>query len=111
VNSGFDKNKTELGVLVLSVSLEMLSYSDTLLDEHVQVFWNFWGKTGRFEDSKNLVSSNDLYLSDTVSISQLDTYLGWRISLLCQSADVFNNLVRSGFQPGGWVSAIWDSGG
>ena len=30
MNSGLDKNKTELGVLVLSVALEMLAYSNGL---------------------------------------------------------------------------------
>merc|ERR1712169_139077 len=35
----------ESGVLVLSVALEVLADSDGLLDQHVEVFWNFWGET------------------------------------------------------------------
>jgi len=45
VDSGLDENKAEFGVLVLSVALEVLADSDGLLDQHVEVFWNFWGET------------------------------------------------------------------
>lgn len=62
VDSGLDQNKSELGVLVLSVALKVLADSDSLtslsatyifarimhvylLDQHVEVFWNFWGET------------------------------------------------------------------
>jgi len=45
VDSGFDKNEAEFGVLVLSVALEVLADGDGLLDQHVEVFWNFGGKT------------------------------------------------------------------
>jgi hypothetical protein len=37
VNTGFDKNETELGVFVLAVALEMLADGDGLLDEHVKI--------------------------------------------------------------------------
>jgi hypothetical protein len=62
VNTGFDENETEFSVFVLAVALEMLADGDSLfissardstktgretnlLDEHVQVFWDFWSKT------------------------------------------------------------------
>jgi len=44
VDTGLDENETELGVLVLSVALEMLSHGDGLLDQHVKVLWDFWGE-------------------------------------------------------------------
>lgn len=64
VDSGFDENEAELGVLVLSIALEMLADSDSLrdgsavkkmeiwngdmtylLDQHVEIFWDFGCKT------------------------------------------------------------------
>jgi len=44
VNTGLDENKTELGVLVLAVALEVLADSDSFLDQHVEILWNFWGE-------------------------------------------------------------------
>lgn len=63
MDTGLDENETELGVLVLSVSLEVLAdgnglgtmiskqitgdvaeSSTNLLDQHVQVLWNLWGE-------------------------------------------------------------------
>ena len=37
VNTALDQNQTELGVTVLSVALEVLSHSDSLLDQEVHV--------------------------------------------------------------------------
>jgi len=44
VDTGLDENKTEFGVLVLSVALKMLANRDSLLDQHVQVLWDLWGE-------------------------------------------------------------------
>ena len=38
VDSGFSLNKTEFGVLILSELLEMLSNSNSLLDQMVEIF-------------------------------------------------------------------------
>lgn len=45
VDSRFDQNQSELRVLVLSVSFQVLSDRDSLLDQVVQVFWDFWSQT------------------------------------------------------------------
>ena len=42
MDSGLDKNQTELGVLVLAVSLQMLSDSDSLFNKMIKVFRDFW---------------------------------------------------------------------
>ena len=75
VDSGFDQDESELGVLVLAVALEVLAdgdglfrycqscsepwwtharfepsevvYNAHLLNQHVEVFWDFWCKTCR----------------------------------------------------------------
>ena len=61
MDTGLDENKTELGVLILAVTLKVLADSDSLrimlvlkythrskttylLDQHVQVLWDFWGE-------------------------------------------------------------------
>jgi len=75
VNTRFDENKTELRVLVLAVALKMLPDGDGLLDEHVQVFRNFRCKTGTLEDSKNLVTSDNANLSNSVRVTENNTNL------------------------------------
>lgn len=44
MNTGLDENETELGVLILAVALQVLSYSNGLFDELVEIFWDFWCK-------------------------------------------------------------------
>jgi len=44
VDPGLDENETELGVLVLAVALKVLSDRDRLLDQHVEILWDFRSK-------------------------------------------------------------------
>ena len=44
VDTRLDQDKTELGVLVLAVSLEVLAHANSLLDQAVQIFWDGRGK-------------------------------------------------------------------
>ena len=45
VDTGFDENKTELGILVLSVRLEVLADGDGLLDEVPEILRDGGSKT------------------------------------------------------------------
>ena len=45
VDSRFDQNETEFGVLILSVTFQMLSDGHGLLDQVVEIFGNFWRET------------------------------------------------------------------
>ena len=45
VNSGFDENETELGVLILAVCLKMLADGNRLLDEVPKVLRDGWAKS------------------------------------------------------------------
>jgi hypothetical protein len=45
VDSALYQNKTELGVLILAVSLQMLPHGDGLLDQVIQILRNFGAKT------------------------------------------------------------------
>merc|ERR1719263_2621713 len=76
VNSRLSANQAELGVLVLSELLKMLSDGDGLLDEHVQVLGDLGSETSSLEDSENLAASDALDLGHAVAISKSDTNLG-----------------------------------
>jgi hypothetical protein len=45
VDSRFDQNEAELGILVFSVNLEMLAHGNRLFDEMPKVFRDFWPKS------------------------------------------------------------------
>jgi hypothetical protein len=45
VDSALHKNKTELGILVFAVEVQVLPHRDSLLDQLVQVLRNFWRQT------------------------------------------------------------------
>lgn len=94
VDSGFDQNQSELGVLVLSVALQVLTDLNGLLDKHVKVLGNFGGKSVGLEDTNNLLSGDRLDLGDTIGITQDNTNLGRGQSLLGELADVFLDISR-----------------
>ena len=100
VDSRFNKNQTEFAVLVLSVSFQMLSHANStllqvqkmprglsderdhptdvrtielFLDHEVEIFWKFWGSSHGFENTEDLGSSQVVGLTNTVSISKMDT--------------------------------------
>ena len=75
MDSALNEDESELTVLIFSVSLQVLSNVDSLLDEVVQVLWNFRGKSVLLQDSENLVTSNSLNLRDSVVVSKDHTDL------------------------------------
>jgi len=111
VDTRLDENETELGVLVLSVALEMLADSDSLLDQHVEILWDFWCEAIGLEDSENLVTSDHLDLRNTVRISEDDTDLRWSGTLLRKLADLVDNLLGGGLEPRRRGSGVWDGRG
>lgn len=106
VDSRLDQNKSELGVLVLSVSLQVLSDGDSLLDQAVQVLGELRGQTVRLEDSQDLVAGDDLSLRNTVSVSQDNTNLRGSHTLSGVLDDLLNNLVRGELEPSRSVSGV-----
>lgn len=88
----------------------MLSDGDSLLDQEVQVFWNFWSETVRFQNSHNLVTSDNLSLSNTVGISQQDTDLRRSQTLSGVLDDLLNNSFRRQLEPSWCISGVWNSG-
>ena len=63
MDSGLDENKTELGIPVLPVLLQMLADGHGLLDEEVQILWNIGSQTLGLQDTQNLVASNKTHLN------------------------------------------------
>ena len=82
MDSALNKNESELSVLVLSVSLQVLSDVDGLLNQVVEVLGDLRGQTILLQDSEDLIASDALDLRDTVVVSQNDTDLGGRGTLL-----------------------------
>jgi hypothetical protein len=99
VDSGFDQNQAELGVLVLAVSIQMPTDLYSLLDKHVQILGNFGGKTVGLKHSDDLLSSDRLNLSDTIGIPQDNTNLRRGQTLLGKLANVLLDIGRSDFEP------------
>ena len=64
MDSALNKNESELGVLVLPVSLKMLSDGDGLLDQIVAVLGQSGGHALAFQDTEDLVASNETDLDD-----------------------------------------------
>lgn len=53
----------------------MLTDSDSFLDQVVQIFWDVWTQTQRFQNSQNFVTANKTYLCNTVRITKDNTYI------------------------------------
>ena len=62
MNSALDKNKSELGVLVLPVPLKMLPDGHCLLDQIVAVLGELRGHTLALQDAEDLVASDESHL-------------------------------------------------
>mmetsp|Transcript_7818 Transcript_7818/g.14496 ORF Transcript_7818/g.14496 Transcript_7818/m.14496 type:complete len:208 (+) Transcript_7818:383-1006(+) len=101
VDSRFNENQTKLGVLVLTVAFQMLTNLDGLFDEHVQVLWDFGGKSVGLEDTDDLLSRDGLDLCDSVRISQNDANLRGVETLSGELADVFFNVGGRSLEPRG----------
>ena len=86
MDTGLDENQSELGILVLSVTLEMLADSNSLqriskvhfiwdsstdlLDQHVEILWNLWGES--YQLSQPMIWQRQYY-SFRISLRQSKT--------------------------------------
>jgi hypothetical protein len=99
VNTGLNKNQTELRVLVLAVALQVLADGDSLLDELVQVFRDLRSETVGLQDTKDLVTSNTLDLGNTVGVTENDTNLRRRQTLLSKLEDLLADFLGGSLDP------------
>jgi hypothetical protein len=105
VDSALDKDEVKLGVLILSVLLKMLAHGNSLLDEMVEVLWNFRSHTLGLEDSENLRTGDALELWDAHRVSEGDADLGWSETLLSELHNMFDNILGLELEPR-WRSAL-----
>jgi len=101
VDTALDKNQSELGVLVLSVGIKMLSDLDGLLDKHVKILRDFRGKSVRLENTDDLLSSHAGHLGNTVRVTKDDTNLGRGKTLLGKITDLRLNIRGGDLAPAG----------
>lgn len=106
MDTGLDENEAELGVLVLSVALEVLAHVDGLLDKVVEVLGDLGGKTVGLEDSKDLVSSGELDLRHTVGITENDANSRGSKTLASVSDDLFLDLLNRELEPAGSLAGV-----
>lgn len=67
--------------------------------------------TAAFDDLFHIHTSHDLHLRNAMTIPQHDAYLTRRGALLRELADLVDDCVRGGFEPGGWGAGVGDRGG
>ncbi len=106
MNTTLNQNETELGILILPVPLQMLPNLHGLLDQHVQILWNFRCEAVGLEDTDNLLSSDGLDLCNAVGITEDDTDLGGGETLLGEFANVFLNVGGGDFEPRWWGAFV-----
>jgi hypothetical protein len=92
VDTTLDKDKTELGVLILTVPLKMLTNLNSFLNKHVKILRDLRGKTVGLEDTNNLLSSDGVNRGDTVGITKHYTNLRRTKTLLGKLAYMILNI-------------------
>jgi len=83
-----------------SVSLQMLSDLNSLLDQHVKILRDLRSQTVLLQDAKDLATSNALDLSDAVGVTKHHTNLGWGKPLLGELANMALDVSGGNLQPG-----------
>ena len=79
----------------------MLSDVDSLLDEVIEVLGDLRSQAVLLQDSQDLIACDSLNLGNTEVVSQNDTNLGRRCTLLGQLDDLLNQVVSGDLNPAG----------
>merc|ERR1711981_196471 len=110
VDSGFNQNQSKFTVLVLSVLVQMLSHSNSLLNKKVQIFRQVNRNSVGLQDSQDLVSSDVLGLRNAHLISQVNADGRWSETHLLKLQDGRDNFgfLDLVFGPIGSLSDIWE---
>jgi len=77
-----NENQPKLGILVLSIALQVFAYINSFFDEAVKVFWQFGGHSIFLKQTQDLVPGNAPHLRNAILISQDNTNLTRRQALL-----------------------------
>ena len=99
VDTALDQDESVLGVLVLSVLLQVFPDGHGLLDQVVQVLWDLAGEALRPEDSEDLGAGQVADLVDAVRVPQDHSDLGGGEALLGQLVDHLLHLIARQLLP------------
>ncbi len=99
MDSALNENEAELGILVFSELLKMLSDGDGLLDKVVKVLGHLGSQAVLLQDSENFAASDTLNLGNASSVSESDADLGWGAALLGKLDDLFNEVASADLDP------------
>lgn len=58
MNAALDQDEPELRVLILTITLQMLTNLDSLLNKHVQILRDLRGESVRLENAHDLLAGN-----------------------------------------------------
>merc|ERR1712149_131351 len=105
MDTRFDQNQSEFSVAILSVSLEMLSHADGLLDHEVEILWEFWSGAQRFQNSQDLGPCQVMRLADSVGVSQVHADKRRLVTFLGKLVDDVLDLFGRRFLPRGHRSS------
>lgn len=99
MDSTFNENQTEFGILILPVAIEMFTNRDGFLDKHVKVFGKLWSQTFRLENTQNLASGDILDLSDSLGVTKMNANLRRNQTFFGEFADLIRHFIRRYFKP------------
>ena len=58
----------------------MLSHTDSLLDHEEKIFWQFWGRAERLQDTEDLGSGQVVRFTNSMGIPKMDTNERWFVA-------------------------------
>ena len=82
-----------------------------LLNQEVEVLGKLGSEAVRLQDTEDLVTSNNLDLSNTVRVTEDNTNLRRSSTLLSELADLVDDLVGGGLEPGRGGARVGDGRG
>lgn len=100
VDAALDENQSKLAILIFPVGAQVLSNSHSLLHQLVKIFGDCRGQTIGLENTKDLVSSHSLHLSDPLAITKNHTNLRGSKTLLSVLTDTVLDISGSLLHPG-----------
>ncbi len=106
MNSAFNENQPELGVLVLSVSLQVSAHINSLLDQEVEVLGDLGSNALHLEHTEHLSTRHGLHGGYPLCIPEQDSDLGGRLALLGQLDNLLLHRLGIGLVPGGGHAGV-----
>ena len=106
VYPAFNENETKLRVLVAAVALEMFPDVHGLFDEEVQILGKCWRESVLLQQTQDFVTSDALYLSNSMGITEKYPNGRWRETFLCELAAVLFDSLGLNIEPRGWGSLV-----